>query len=187
MRTWTGSSPVTDRFIMAEIVFAARKFRVERLVYDIPGQGERQRDVVVHPGAALIVPMLSPTEVVMIRNYRTAIGEELLELPAGTLEPPEPPIECAARELEEETGYRAARIEALCEFYTTPGFCTERMHAFVATDLTPGRQQLESSEQIRVETLSLEDAIAACHDGRILDGKTIAALLIHHVREVREP
>ena len=113
------------------------------------------------------------------------LGRELLELPAGTLGPPEPPIQCAARELEEETGYVAGHLEPLCEFYTSPGFTNERMSVFVATDLRATAQRLEPTEQIRVEIMSLEDALAATTDGRIIDGKTIAALHVYHYRRAR--
>lgn len=167
---------------MREVLLQTRRFRVERLEYNIPGQGMVRRELVVHPGAVTIVPLLDSETVVMIRNYRFAAGAELLELPAGTLEPPEPPMECAARELEEETGYKAAQLERLCEFYTTPGFTDERMYVFVGTGLTPTRQRLEATEQIRIEIMPLNDALAATTDGRIVDGKTIASLHVYHHR-----
>src|SRR5437867_4555713 len=110
---------------MSQTLLKTSKFNVERREYDVPGRGKVQREIVVHPGAVLILPLLTPDRVVMIRNFRYAVCEELLELPAGTLEPPEPPRDCAARELEEEAGYRAAEIEPLCEVYTSPGFTTE--------------------------------------------------------------
>ncbi len=159
---------------MDEVLLETRRFTVRRLEYNVPGQGLVRRELVVHPGAVTILPLLDPQTVVMIRNYRFAVGAELLELPAGTLEPPEPPVECAARELEEETGYKAAHFERLCEFYTTPGFTDERMHVFVATGLTPAKQRLEATEQIRVEIVPLRDALEATTDGRIVDAKTIA-------------
>lgn len=158
------------------------KFTVERREYEIPERGLVQRELVVHPGAVVIVPLLSGDTVVMIRNYRFAVDAELLELPAGTLEPGEGPLACAAREVEEETGYRAGRIEPLCEFYTSPGFIDERMHAFVASELIPVGQKLDETEQIRVQPMPLADALAACTDGRIVDGKTIAALLVYDRR-----
>lgn len=168
---------------MSEILLTATKFRVERRQYNIPKVGSVQRELVVHPGAVAILPLRSPTEVVMIRNYRFSVEAELLELPAGTLEPPEPPAECAARELEEETGYLADRIEPLCEFYTSPGFTNEKMYVFVAAGLTLATQRLEEGEQIRVVTMPLDDALAATADGRIVDGKTIAALQIYNHRQ----
>ena len=165
---------------MHETLLEAARFNVERREYDVPGHGRVRRELVVHPGAVLVLPLLSPTRVVMIRNYRFSVGTELLELPAGTLEPPEPPIDCAARELEEETGYRAGRLESLCRFYTSPGFTNELMHVFVAHNLTATAQRPEATEQIRVAPMDLADALAATADGRIIDGKTIAALHVYH-------
>jgi len=175
---------------MDETLLKTKKFDVKRREYDIPGTGTVQRDMVARPGAALILPVLSETEsetqIVVIRNYRYTVGRELIELPAGTLEPPEPPIECAARELEEETGYAAREIEPLAEYYTSPGFTDERMYLFVARNLTRKEQKLEATEQIRVETVTLDEALAATTTGRIIDAKTIAALHIyHHARKAK--
>lgn len=170
---------------MSDVLLTARKFRVERREYTIPGRGPVSRELVVHPGAVLILPLLADGQVVLIRNYRFSAGAELLELPAGTLEPGEAPTACAARELEEETGYRAARLEPLCSFYTTPGFTNEFMHAFVATGLEKTAQRLEPTEQIRVEIMPLAAALEATADGRIADGKTIAALQVYHYRVAR--
>jgi len=172
---------------MRETLLTATKFNVERREYNVPGQAPVRRELVVHPGAVLIIPLLSPTSIVMIRNHRFTVGQELLELPAGTLEPPEPPVQCAARELEEETGYVAGQLEPLCEFYTSPGFTNERMYAFVATRLTATAQRLETTERIRVEPMALADALAATADGRIVDGKTIAALHVYHYCRSRGP
>src|SRR5690554_1307577 len=107
---------------MSELLLTTPRFNVERREFDVPQRGKIRREVVVHPGAVLVIPLLAGDQVVMIRNRRYSVDRELLELPAGTLEPPEPPQACAARELEEETGYRAAVIEPLCKFYTSPGF-----------------------------------------------------------------
>ena len=170
---------------MIEKLLETSRFSVERHTYTIPGRGTVQRELVAHPGAVLILPVLDADGIIMIHNYRFSAGRELLELPAGTLEPPEPPIACAARELEEETGYVSSRIEPLCAFYTTPGFTNEFMHAFVAYDLTKREQRLEDNEQIRVERMSLDDALAATADGRIIDGKTIAALHVYAYRKSR--
>jgi ADP-ribose pyrophosphatase len=170
---------------MSNVLLTTRKFRVERKEYSIPGRGAVSRELVVHPGAVLILPLLADGRVVLIRNYRYSAEAELLELPAGTLEPPESPAACAARELEEETGYRAGRLAPLCAFYTTPGFTNEFMHAFVATDLLQTAQRLESTEQIRVEIMPLDAALEASIDGRIVDAKTIAALQVYYYRIVR--
>lgn len=170
---------------MGEVLLTAHRFRVERVEYTIPGKGPASRELIVHPGAVLILPLLDDGRVVLIRNFRYSAGKELLELPAGTLEAGEAPATCAAREVEEETGYRAAHLEPLCSFYTTPGFTNEFMHAFVATGLTQTAQHLDPTEQIRVEPMTLTAAVEATLDGQIVDAKTIAALQVYHYRVTR--
>lgn len=168
-----------------QTILASEKFTVVRREYNVPGVGTVRRDMVIHPGAVLILPVLDDGRIVMIRNYRFALRQELLELPAGTLEPPEPPIDCAARELEEETGYIASELTPLATYVTCPGFCTELMHAFVATGLTKAEQKLEPTEQIRLEILSFEEALELTANGGIIDGKTIAALHLYRHRQAR--
>lgn len=158
-------------------VFSGRRFSVERVeVAGADGQAHG-REIVVHPGAVVVLPLLEGGRIVMIRNFRVAVGETLWELPAGTLEPPEPPEACAARELAEEAGYRAASIDPLLTFFTCPGICTERMHAFVARGLTQVGQALEATEQIETHVVTASEAVAMVRDNRIRDGKTIATLL----------
>jgi ADP-ribose pyrophosphatase len=115
--------------------------------------------------------------VLLIRQYRYAVGEMIWELPAGMLEPGELPEVCAERELEEETGYRAARIEPLCHFYSTPGATNEVLHVYLATGLTPGGAHPEADERIQVIPTAWEDALAMVASGEIRDGKTIIGLL----------
>ena len=137
------------------------------------------REVVFHPGAVAIVPLLPDGRVVLIRQYRHATGEVLLELPAGTRDQPgEAPIDTAARELIEETGYRAGQLKHLADFYTAPGFCNELMSLYVATDLTTGDQSLMEDETIGVEVIALDAATALIADGTIRDAKTIVGLLM---------
>jgi ADP-ribose pyrophosphatase len=163
------------------IVLTTRKFNVEHRTYEVKGRGTIERDLVVHLGAVLIVPVLDAERVVMIRNYRYTVEEELIEFPAGTLDAPgETPADCAARELEEETGYRAGRVEAMGSYYTSPGISTEIMHCFVATDLEKRAQRLEPTEVIEPEIVRLDTAVAWVADGKIRDGKTIAALLRYY-------
>lgn len=165
---------------MSEVLLNARKFTVERRHYALPGRDPVSREIVVHPGAVLILPLLDDDRIVMIHNYRYAVERELLELPAGTIERGEPPETCAARELEEETGYRAASIESIGRFYTTPGFTDELMWCYVARGLTRTQQDLDAGENIRPEIVRWADAIEWVRDGTIVDGKTIAALLHYH-------
>jgi ADP-ribose pyrophosphatase len=135
------------------------------------------REVVVHPGAVIILPVLADGSIVMIENLRHTLNEKLWELPAGTLEKGEDPALCAERELEEETGYRAKQITAFGWFYTSPGILTEKMYAFVATGLEPGPQALEENENITVMPKSPEQIRGMIRENRIVDGKTIAVLL----------
>jgi len=160
-------------------VFQGAKFRLETVnVQGADGKTHRY-EVVAHAGAALVLPRLNDGRVILIRNERPAVDAELLELPAGTIDGQESPAECATRELAEETGYRAGRIQPLLWFYSTPGICTERMHAFVATELVAGETEHEPTERIRVMPMEYEDALAAIGEGRIVDAKTIVALLFY--------
>ncbi len=161
---------------MHKRLLTSHVFTVEQRRYERGGCDPVLRDVVVHPGAVVVLPILDAQSILMIRNYRYAVEQELWELPAGTREEGESPIETARRELEEETGYRAGRIEPLMEFYTSPGICTERMHAFIARDLTKVGQNLQGDEQIVVERVGLDEVRAKIMDGDIQDGKTIAVL-----------
>lgn len=142
------------------------------------GGGTLRRDVVLHPGAVVILPLLDDEHVVLLRNYRHAVGQTLWEVPAGTLEPPEPPEEAAVRELIEETGYRAKTWRKLSEFYPSPGILSERMHLFVAEDLTEGTMRPEPDEQLEVHVVPFAQALAWAVDGTIRDGKTLVALLL---------
>lgn len=161
---------------MHQRLLTTRLFTVEHRVYTPTGGDSVDRDVVVHPGAVVIVPVLDDQRLIMIRNYRYTVECELWELPAGTREPKEEPIETARRELEEETGYRAGTMTPLMEFYTSPGFCTEWMHAFVATDLTHVGQNLQGSERIVVETVAVSQVRRRLLANEFSDGKTIAVL-----------
>ncbi|MFH1746031.1 MAG: NUDIX hydrolase [Planctomycetota bacterium] len=162
-----------------QLILKSRKYTVRRIPVTVATGAVHDYDIVVHPGAAIILPFLPDGRVLLIRNFRVAVQQELLELPAGTLDPPEPPIECARRELTEETGYSAGSLEELIVFYSTPGICTERMHVFAAHDLKPGPTQLEAGERIHPAPMEYDDALRAIHDGRIVDGKTIVALLFY--------
>jgi ADP-ribose pyrophosphatase len=136
-----------------------------------------RRDVVLHPGAVAILPLLDD-KVCLLRNYRPTAQDTLWEIPAGTLEVGEPIIEAAQRELAEETGYRAAHLEFLHAFFPSPGVMNERTHLFVASGLQPGKQALEADEQIEPVLVRWDDALQMVDDGTICDAKTIVALLL---------
>jgi len=146
----------------------------------LPSGRETTREIVRHPGSVVIVPVLEDGRVLLIRQFRYAVGEVLWELPAGTLDrAAESPEACAHRELEEETGYRAERLIRLGEFFTAPGFTDERMHVFRAEGLRPTAQHLDSDELIEVFPLSWDGIEEKVRAGEIRDGKTLAALYLH--------
>ena len=150
--------------------------RVDDVRY--PSGREGTFDIVEHVGGVTIVALDQDDRLLLVRQYRHAIGRELLELPAGTLDPGEPPEATAQRELQEETGYRPTRMERLGGFYTAPGYCTEYLHVFLATDLVEGR--LEGDEEaIHVERLTLEEVLRLIAAGEIEDAKTSGALLLY--------
>jgi len=138
-------------------------------------------DLVRHPGAAAVVPFLDDDQVLLIRQYRYAAGGEILEVPAGKLDAGEAPALCATRELEEETGYRAGRLEHLATIWTTPGFTDERIHLFAAFDLTAGTQDLQPDEMIELVPMPIDEALAAIWRGELPDAKSALAL-VHAAR-----
>lgn len=164
--------------VSRHLLHRGRKFSFERLTVTPPNAPPTTHDIVRHPGAVIIVPLLlhDAPGVVLIRNWRPSLERFLWELPAGTLEPAEDPAACAARELAEETGYSAATFAPLCRFHTSPGLSDELMHAFVATSLTPGPQHTQADEMIQVRVLPIPDALALIRRGELTDAKSILAL-----------
>jgi ADP-ribose pyrophosphatase len=160
-----------------EEILSNSLFKVVRLTFREPDGREIVRDVIEHRGASVILPLLDDGRVILIRNVRRTVGKTLWELPAGTLEPGEAPEVCAAREVEEETGYRAGTITPLTAFFASPGILDERMHGFLATDLTPSEQSLDADEEIEVFPIPQWQVRDMLRDGHIEDGKTIALLL----------
>jgi ADP-ribose pyrophosphatase len=134
-------------------------------------------EMIRHAGAAAVAAVDSESRVLLVRQYRHAAGGRLLEVPAGKLARGEPPEVCAGRELEEETGYRARRLEPMGWIWTTPGFTDERIWLFLATDLVPGRQDLGDEEVLTVERIPLDEAVDLAERGDIRDAKSICALL----------
>ena len=142
----------------------------------LPGGRSAELALLHHPGAAAVVPFLDRERIVLLRQFRHAAGGTIWEVPAGKLDAGEDPAACAARELAEETGYRAGRIERVGAVLTTPGFSDERIHLFCAFDLLAGATAHEHHELIQSEVVPFERALAMIDSGEITDGKTIAAL-----------
>jgi ADP-ribose pyrophosphatase len=155
------------------------RFRVEIAERIAPDGSTRRREIIRHPGAVTILPMVDDDHVCLIRNFRVTVARTLIELPAGTLEPAEDPADTAQRELIEETGYRAARWRRLHEFLLSPGILDERMHLFLATGLTAGAPQREPGEEIENLVVPWNTAIDWVMRREIEDGKTIVSLLFY--------
>jgi ADP-ribose pyrophosphatase len=134
-------------------------------------------EMIRHPGAAAVVPLDDEGQVLLVRQYRYAAGGWLLEVPAGKLDPGEPPESCAVREVEEETGYRPGALEPLGWVWTTPGFTDEKIWLFLARDLVRSKQDLQTDEVLTVERYPLERAVEMAGEGEIHDGKSVCALL----------
>jgi ADP-ribose pyrophosphatase len=169
---------MASRLVEKQVIYDGVKLRLELHHLEDEATGRpHQREVVVHPGAVVVLGLLDDGRVVLIRNRRYAVGETLIELPAGTLEKNEDPMNCAGRELLEETGYLAGRLKPIGNYYTSPGILSEKMYAFAAYDLMKQKTALEEGEEIEVEPTDFDEAIQMIRDGRIQDGKTIATLL----------
>lgn len=168
-----------------ETVHVGRRIRVAVDTTTAPDGSVITRDMIFHPGAVVILPLLGDGKVVLLRNHRFVIGETLWELPAGTVEPGEPLEECAKRELAEETGYTAQKWTSLGFLYASPGVLDEKLYLFVADGLTPGAMRPEADEQLEPVIVDFAEAIRMCIAGEIKDAKTITALLLWEKRQAR--
>jgi len=165
------------KVLKRERIFSGRKVALEVHHIRAPDGREMTREVVRHGGSVAILAFPEPGRVLLEKNWRYALGREMLELPAGTLDGDEDPRACAVRELAEETGWRAGRLEPLLVIHPSPGVLSERLEIFLAEDLAPGEAEREPGEQIENVLVSLDEAYQMIRDGRITDAKTVAALL----------
>lgn len=167
--------------IASETIYAGKvvSLRVDEVV--LPGDGRSRREIVGHRGAVAAVA-LDGEDVLLVRQWRHPVGDVLLEIPAGTREVGEAPEETMRRELEEEIGLRAARLDHLADLFVAPGYSTELIHLYLATELTPAPRNADADENIVVVRLPLAEAVRRCYAGELRDAKTVAALLLATAR-----
>ncbi len=166
-----------------QTVFAGRVIDVGVENHQMPNGRQSSFEIVRHPGGAAVLPLLPDGRIMLIRQFRPAIGEMIYEIPAGRLEPGESAQECAGRELIEEIGYSAMQILPLGGFWSTVGFCDEYIHLFLGRDLTVAEQNLEPDEVIDLCPMTFAEALGKVKGGEILDSKTQLALLLYQTLE----
>lgn len=166
------------RRLTTERVYTGRLLKIDRDRVELPNGRSTDLEIIRHPGASAVVPFVTDDEVLLIRQFRYATKGFILEVPAGTLNAGESPAACAQREVEEEAGHRAGRLEKLGAIYTTPGFTDEVIHLYAARDLTPTGQHLDHDEVLTVERVPFRRAIEMIREGAIVDAKSICALML---------
>lgn len=169
--------PREEPILADEVVYDGKLVKLHRLTVKLPDGAHAQREIVRHPGAVAMVPLLGE-DVLLVRQFRAAAGKILLEIPAGTLEVGEAPEAAAVREMQEEVGYRPGKLERLGGEFTAPGYTSEYIHLYLATELTPSRLRQDSDEFIEVVRMPLAEALALVERGEIEDGKTLGGLLL---------
>jgi ADP-ribose pyrophosphatase len=168
----------TFELISSEILMQGRAFKIRRDLLKTPDGGETKFDIIEHGGSVVILPVDADGNILFIRQYRHATGGDLLELPAGTRDGDEPYEECAAREIREETGMEAGMLENLGKFYLAPGYSTELMGVFLATNLKHNPLDPDADEFLSVEKMPVKSAISLAERGELPDAKSLAALLL---------
>ena len=167
-----------NRRISSRMLYRGKIINLRLDVVEFPNGQQAEREIVEHPGAAAIVPLDRDGHVQFVGQYRDAVSQQMLEIPAGKLKPGEDPRECALRELEEELGVTADKLTHMATFYSTPGFCDEVMHMFLAEELRPGDGGLEREAGIQPESRPLEPVDDLVHELR--DAKSLVGILMAH-------
>ncbi len=165
-----------EKTMKSDKIYEGKLLNLRVDTVEIPDKKYSKREIVEHPGGVAVIPVASDNSIILVKQYRKAIERFLLEIPAGKLELNEEPRETAIRELKEETGYEAKKIEYLLEFYTSPGFSNEKIYLFLATDLIEGEATPDSGEFIEMEKYNIDDLIKMVERGEIIDSKTIIGI-----------
>lgn len=170
---------LTETFLEGKVVFPGKIIRVEHWQVALPNGERALREVACHPGASAIVALDEDNQIILVRQHRVAVGRLTMEIPAGKLDgPSEDPFLCAQRELSEETGLEADHWQKLTCLETTPGFCNERIHLYLATGLHQGASHPDADEFVAVSRMPLKEAVARVMDGTFRDGKTIVGIMM---------
>ncbi|MBI5933631.1 MAG: NUDIX hydrolase [Chloroflexi bacterium] len=168
--------------LKSETLLKGRAFAIRRDLMKTPDGRETKFDIIEHGGSVVLVPLDADGNLLFVRQYRHAAGADLLELPAGTLDEGEPPEVCAAREIREETGFAAGKLEKLGDFYLAPGYSTEFMSVFLATELTHNPLEADADEFLSLERIPVAEAFKMAEQGQMPDAKSLAALLLARPR-----
>jgi ADP-ribose pyrophosphatase len=171
-------SHLTEKLVESKPIYDGRIVHLYVDTVELPNGKQAQREIVRHTGAVAVVPIDSDGNVVMVRQYRHAAGRVLLEIPAGTINPGEDPDLCAGRELQEEAGYKPGKLQKIGGIFVAPGYSTEYIHLYLATELVESRLEMDDDEFLEVERLSFPELINKISAGEITDGKTISAVLL---------
>lgn len=172
-----GDAALHERVLSEEQAWRGRILDVRSLKVELPNGHVSGRDIIRHPGAAAVVALTSEGKIALVRQYRTALDRVTVEIPAGKLDPGEDPLECAKRELHEETGFVPGKIRYLTTIATTPGFCDEVIHIYFATQLRFDGANPDDDEFVNVDLVPLSELIDAVLDGKIEDAKTVVGAL----------
>lgn len=175
------------RRINRELVYKGHIIDMYKDTVEIPNGNVAEWDFIGHKGAAAVIPVTNDGKILMVRQYRNALDRYTVEIPAGGLEnKDEPMINCAARELEEETGYKSDNLEFLLSLRTTVAFCNEKIEVFLARDLKKTKQHLDEDEYIDVVSYDVEELVDMIYAGKIEDSKTVAAVLAYYAKYLHE-
>lgn len=167
-----------EKTVSVEDIYQGRVIKVKSQVVEMPNGKKAERDLVMHPGASVVVPLTENGELYMVRQYRKPIEKMSLEVPAGKLDEGEDPLDCAYRELGEETGLKAEKMEFLMEVHSTPGFCNEKLNLYLATGLKEGEAHSDEDEFLSCERIPVRQLVDMIISGEVTDAKTIIGILV---------
>jgi len=168
-----------ERTLSSQLIYDGRVVKLRVDTVRMPGGRETKREIVEHRDCVAIVAIDADDNVLLVKQFRKSVEKELLEIPAGGIDPGEDPVTTVRREMQEETGYLPQKVERLGGFYSSPGFCTEYLHLCLATDLTPSQLYAEDTESIKLTRVPISQIPALIASGSICDAKSIAGLLIY--------